>query len=66
MKKIVQESTRAYREGTDAELIQELEENVMEEDLEPKMEEWGDLILTRETPGEELLYTSKPCTFSRC
>lgn len=38
-------------------LIQELEENFMEEDSEPKMEEWGDLISDPgNTKGRMTLY----------
>lgn len=47
MRKTMQETSRAYREGTDVDirkLIQELGENVIEGDSEPEMEEWGDLI----------------------
>lgn len=43
----VHEVARAYREGTDADirqLMQEMEDSVMEEDLEPKVEEWVDIV----------------------
>lgn len=44
---VVQEATRAYREGTDEDvrqLIQEMEANVMEEQSDPKIEEWAEII----------------------
>jgi len=38
-------------------LIQEMEDSVMEEDSEPEMEEWGDIILDpRHTRGRMMLY----------
>lgn len=47
MKHMVQEAEKAYNEGTDADIhriIQELEANALQEDSEPKMDDWGNLI----------------------
>lgn len=47
MRHMVQEAEKAYNEGTDADIrriIQELEANAMQEDSEPEMEDWGNLI----------------------
>lgn len=44
----VNEAARAYKEGTNVDihkLIQEMEGSIMEEDSEPEMEEWRDLVL---------------------
>ena len=60
MRIAVQEAARAYREGTDADiwqLIQEMEDSVMEEDSKPEMEEWGDIIPDPgHTRGQMTLY----------
>lgn len=60
MRKTIQEVERAYREGIDEDIrrpIKELEENLMEDDSEPEMEEWGDLILdSGNTRGHMTLY----------
>lgn len=43
----MQEAEKAYNEGTDIDIrriIQELEANAMQEDSEPEMEDWGNLI----------------------
>ncbi len=60
MRMVLQEAARAYKEGTDADihqLIQEMEDNVMERDFEPKMEERGDIIPdTGHTRGRMTLY----------
>lgn len=56
----MQEAARAYKEGMDVDIckvIQEMEESIMEEDSEPAMEEWGDIILDLgHTRGRMTLY----------
>lgn len=47
MKHKVQEAERAYSEETNADIrriIQELEATAMQEDSDPEMEDWGNLI----------------------
>ena len=47
MRHMVQEAEKAYNEGTDVDIrriIQEPEANEMQEDSEPEMEDWGNLI----------------------
>jgi len=57
---VVKNVARAYKERTDADirrLIQEMEDNVMEEDSEPEMEDWGDIIPNPgHTRGRMMLY----------
>lgn len=55
---IVQEAVRAYREGTDEDIRQqEMEANVMEEQSDPKIEEWVEIIQDHgNTRGWMMLY----------
>lgn len=60
MRKTIEEVERVYKEGTVEDirrLIKEMEENVMEDDSKPEMEEWGDIIPNpRNTRGRMTRY----------
>lgn len=66
MKHMVQGAERSYSEGTDVDIrriIQELEAKDLQEDLDPEMEYWGNLIPDPGNTRHTCLYTSRPYMF---